>query len=501
MSEQQHSPRSQYGALALQLKHRALLLLILIACGFILFYSYPRQTTLETILDNGEIRVITRLSPSLYYLENDQPGGFEYELTKLYANYLGVDLSIVSASDISQLFAALRLNNAHYAAAGLGVTAARQEKYRFSPAYAEPEVHLVYLQRRGFSAPKDYSEVEGTIRVASKSGYADLLRQIDPEQDHWQTSEYDDALSLLEMVHNQTLDFTLIDADRFNANRNFFPRLAIAFTLPQKLPIAWMMKERKDDSLLRSMEAFFQQPETERAIAALHDKYFSSDQSLDLVDNLTFRKHLEERLPLYRDLFLQAAEETGEDWKLLAAIGYQESHWNPKAVSPTGVRGIMMLTRQTAKGMGVTERTDPEQSIMGGAKYFKLQKERMPDRITGPDRTWFALASYNVGRGHLEDARILTERAGMNPDNWDDVAKHLPLLSQARWYKTVRHGYARGREPVIYVNNIKRYLEQLELETRLEAVQLAQDEEDQRAMDELQNPPESQTKELLPETL
>ena len=150
------------------------------------------------------------------------------------------------------------------------------------------------------------------------------------------------------------------------------------------------------------------------------------------------------------------------DWRLLAAIGYQESHWNPRARSPTGVRGIMMLTLNTAKHIGVKNRLDAEQSIMGGAKYFKIVLKRIPARIPEPDRTWFALASYNIGWGHVEDARILTERQGADPDRWVDVKERLPLLRQRKYYKQTRYGYARGNEPVQYVDNIRRYYETLQ---------------------------------------
>jgi membrane-bound lytic murein transglycosylase F len=149
------------------------------------------------------------------------------------------------------------------------------------------------------------------------------------------------------------------------------------------------------------------------------------------------------------------------DWRLLAAIGYQESHWRPRATSPTGVRGLMMLTRSTAKYVGVKDRLSAEQSIRGGAKYLNIVHDQIPDRIEEPDRTWFALASYNVGFGHLEDARILTEQAGRNPDRWLDVKEFLPLLTQKEWYSQTKFGYARGHEPVIYVQNIRRYYDVL----------------------------------------
>lgn len=189
-------------------------------------------------------------------------------------------------------------------------------------------------------------------------------------------------------------------------------------------------------------------------------------QRLDFANMHTFMLYILERLPKFRALFERLAAEYDLDWRLLAAIAYQESHWNPEAVSPTGVRGLMMLTRDTARYVGIANRTDPDQSAKGGAKYFKLVKKKIPQRIPEPDRTWLALASYNVGFGHLEDARILTQRLGDNPDSWQDVKKHLPLLSVQKWHSRTKHGYARGHEPVKYVQNIRNYFSILKLLTR-----------------------------------
>jgi len=170
-----------------------------------------------------------------------------------------------------------------------------------------------------------------------------------------------------------------------------------------------------------------------------------------------YLRHVKTKLPRYQVQFIRAAEKYDMDWRLLAAIGYQESHWKPGAISPTGVRGIMMLTQITAEQLKVTNRLDPGQSIEGGAKYFRYILNRIPERIDKPDRTWMALAAYNVGFYHLEDARILTSEAGGDPDKWIDVKKHLPLLSRKKWYKKTKYGFARGYEAVKYLENIRIY--------------------------------------------
>lgn len=179
-------------------------------------------------------------------------------------------------------------------------------------------------------------------------------------------------------------------------------------------------------------------------------------------DIKVLKRHVRTRLPLYRVHFQQAAEQYGLSWTLLAAQGYQESHWNRKARSPTGVRGLMMLTKTTAASLGVTNRLDPVQSIRGGAKYLAKLRGRLPKDIQRPNRTFIALAAYNVGMGHVKDARTLAVRQGKDPNRWPDLRTVLPLLTDKRYYKTLRYGYARGHETVHYVKRIRAYLSLLE---------------------------------------
>ncbi|MCP4055747.1 MAG: transglycosylase SLT domain-containing protein, partial [Pseudoalteromonas sp.] len=181
--------------------------------------------------------------------------------------------------------------------------------------------------------------------------------------------------------------------------------------------------------LAKAARQFLESLETNGTLAQISERFYGHLDRLNYVGARTFMHHVENRLPKYESLFRDYAREFNMDWRLLAAIGYQESHWRPNAVSPTGVRGLMMLTRNTASHIGINNRLDAEESIQGGAKYFRIVHEKIPERIPEPDRTWFALASYNVGFGHLEDARRLTEGAGRDPDRWMDVKEFLPLLA------------------------------------------------------------------------
>jgi membrane-bound lytic murein transglycosylase F len=205
------------------------------------------------------------------------------------------------------------------------------------------------------------------------------------------------------------------------------------------------------------MHNFFDQVRADGRLASWIERHYGHNEGVTQIHSQTFLEAVDDKLPKYRNMIEQVAREYDLDWRLLAAVAYQESYWNPNALSPTGVRGMMMLTMNTAKEMGIANRSDARQSLEGGAKYLQYMRQRIPKQITEPDRSWFALASYNVGFGHLRDARILVARAGGNPDRWNDVKEYLPLLRKPEYYKTVNHGFARGDEPVRYVQNIRHY--------------------------------------------
>jgi membrane-bound lytic murein transglycosylase F len=236
------------------------------------------------------------------------------------------------------------------------------------------------------------------------------------------------------------------------------PELRVAFDLGEPLPLAWAFPMKSaDESLYQAALEFFEQIRANGELEELLYAYYGHIEGFDYMGARTFLAHIEQRLPLYREAFEEAASQIQLDWRLLAAMGYQESHWDPGAVSPTGVRGIMMLTRAAAAEVGVEDRVDPLESIFGGARYFAGLKARLPERIREPDRTWLALAAYNIGLGHVEDARRLTQLRGGDPDRWLDVKESLPLLTQKEWYERTRFGFARGWAPVRYVEAIRSY--------------------------------------------
>jgi membrane-bound lytic murein transglycosylase F len=418
------------------------------------------QPHLDEIQERGELRVLSRYSLTSYYIKGDTIAGFEYELAQRFAERLGVDLKVIVPDNLGNMLQLIEEGQADLAAAGLTITERRKDHIRFGPVYHEVTQQLVY--KHGNGKPADITAVtDGQLEVVADSSHVEQLQLLREEIPglYWQENEELDNSGLLELVQLELIDYTIADSNEMSANQSLFPELRVAFDISEPQPLGWAMPLAEDDTLYREVLDFFHELESSGELDKLIEKYYGHIRRFDYVDTRAIHRRIQTHLPRYQDWFEQAAEQFDFSWYLLAAMAYQESHWNPEAVSSTGVKGLMMLTRATAKEMGVTDREDPEQSIFAGAGYLASIYERLPDGIDGPDRIWFALAAYNIGLGHLEDARVITQTQGKDPDIWTDVREHLPLLSKQKWFSQTRYGYARGSEPVRYVQNIRRYLD------------------------------------------
>ena len=418
--------------------------------------SSTAPSLLERIVDEGFLPIISSNGPISYYEGPFGLTGFEYELAEAFANDLGVELVVNDEVNLGEMLRQIGGTQGQFAAYGLTVTDERKKRLQFSVPYMQVKQQVVY--RRGNTRPKTVEDLVGQdIVIVANSSHAEMLAQLKkyfPELS-WRELEGLEQLDMLEMVHNERADITVVDSTAYTVNKNVYPRARQAFNLSVTDNIAWAFPKGGDTSLYRAANRFLKDYRDSGKLKALTDKYFRNDY-LDEGGALTFSSHLDRRLPKWEQYFRETADEFNLDWLLLAAISYQESHWRANAKSFTGVRGLMMLTQRTARQLGIKDRTDPQQSIYGGAKYFTQVMNRLPERIKNPDRLWMALAAYNVGLGHLEDARIITQRQGGNPDLWDDVKARLPLLSKKKYYKKTKHGYARGWEPVRYVENIRK---------------------------------------------
>ncbi|MHA7816084.1 MAG: membrane-bound lytic murein transglycosylase MltF [Pseudohaliea sp.] len=438
-----------------RLAFTALLTLLALAAGC----GGPADN-LEAIRERGELRFVTRNGPTTYYRERGAPAGFEYDLARRFAQELGVGLTVVPVFSLDGLFSALRRGEADIAGAGLTLTPERASTFPASTPYHEQRPQVIY--RTGTRRPRSLEDLEDReVLVLAGSSHGALLarRQADDLPGLKVRSVAGaDPLDVLRQLDQGSADAAVVDSVEFAIQRHLLPQLAVAFDLATEQDMVWYLAPDGDNGALQErLAGFFRRLEQGGTLAALREAHFGQVDVLTRAGSQTFIANIRGRLPAYREAIEQVAREHQLDWALLAAIAYQESHWDPEAISPTGVRGMMMLTRATARELGVPDRRDPLQSLRGGARYFKDLRRRLPGDITEPDRTWLALAAYNIGLGHLEDARVLTERAGGDPHHWQDVMAHLPKLEQRAWYTTVRHGYARGREAVRYVQNIRHY--------------------------------------------
>jgi membrane-bound lytic murein transglycosylase F len=420
-------------------------------------------TLLERIIDEGELRVVTRNGPTTYYLGPEGPVGPEYDLVRSFADQLGVELKIYTRDSFQDIVPEVVEGRAHIAAAGLTRDDAAAPDVAFGPEYGAVTEQLVYRINTG--RPRSVEDLYGAeLTVMAGSSHVRTLESLKVEYADlsWDETPDVDEEELLQRVSAGELQYTVADSQSVRLSRYFHPHIRPAIDLSEPQPIAWAMKDdHRDRSLQRAAAAFFEHVHETDLLETIEERYYGHTDRFDYVGARTFLKHIDRRLPRYREWLQEAAEAQGIDWRLLAALAYQESHWNPTAVSETGVRGLMMLTQVTADSLGVEDREDAEQSIFGGARYFRFVTERVPRQVKEPDRVWMAVAAYNVGWGHVSDARIIARRRGLDPNRWQDVRDCLPLLTQKKWYSTVPHGYARGWQPVRYVDNVRSYYEVL----------------------------------------
>ncbi len=398
---------------------------------------------------------------------------FERDLARLFTEQLHARLKKIPLPQ-DKIVSALNARKAHLAAASL-----RSENpaaaIRFGPSYQN--VRELAVCRRDRKPLKELADLVG-LKLGALAGSAQeaALREAQKQLPslQWQARNTLTAQNLLTEVADGLLDCAAANELQLAEARNYHPNLVGALDIASPSKLAWGFPADADPELIKQVQQFFTRIQQDGTLRRLLDRYYGHSERLDTTDSVAFISSINTELPHYRRFFEEAAAITGEDWRLLAALAYQESQWNPLATSISNVRGMMMLTEDTADRMKVGNRLDARESIIAGAKYLVLLKEQMPTRIPEPDRTWLALAAYNQGYGHLEDARILASRAGLSPDSWTDVKKWMPLLNRPEYYETLKHGYARGGEAVILVENIRSYYDML---IRLEPEQKQADAE------------------------
>jgi len=390
--------------------------------------------------------------------------GFSRDLTALFAKQLNAEIRYITAPDYPALLALVREGKVHFAA---GVPAFLGDpQLRYTPPLRT--AWQLIVGHGGALRLDDPARLAGReIAVMPGAPQIEAIRRlsIDPPP---VIREFrgGDELELLATVARRRHDLAATDELHFAIAANLDPELDIALELPELTAYVWAFHV-DNESLREPAVRFIEESGRNGTLRLLNDRYFGHIHRLDTRDIEEFLDNVRARLPHFREYFQEAQEITGIDWRLLAGLAYQESQWNPLATSPTGVRGMMMLTEETADRMKVANRLDARESILAGAKYLLLLMDSLPEETGQPDRLWFALAAYNLGMGHLNGARRFAPGLKRDPNLWVDMKQVLPLMARPEYYQRLKSGRARGGEAVILVENVRNYFDIL---ARLEPV-------------------------------
>lgn len=445
--------------------------------GFaLLFYRVLLWTLLAGVLtgcgrvppppgDTGELVVLTLNGPTTYFLDaDDEAMGFEHDLVTAFAHQQGWTVRFVVVDSLDSLHARLARGEAHMAAAALTPSIEKIGGVRIGPVYEHLRQWLV-CGAQVLPLPRSTAELDKLrVEVVDGGAGSQWAQALRPPALGRGIRRMEGATpgELLERVSHGLSDCTVSDERNLAIERNYLPGLQAAFEVAERQPLAWLVSPRLESGFARLLQRFFGKAEAEGLVAQLRDRYFGHVSRLGEVDVLNILRLRTERLPALKTHFYLAERQTGIDWRLLAALAYQESQWDTQARSFTSVRGIMMLTERTAEHLGVVDRTDPRESILGGARYLLQLRDALPEAVAEPDRTWLALAAYNIGSGHVEDAMRLARKQGKDPHQWKDLKEVLPLLSNPRIAAGLPHGYARGGEARALTENVRIYYDILQ---------------------------------------
>ncbi|HXN15679.1 MAG TPA: membrane-bound lytic murein transglycosylase MltF [Usitatibacter sp.] len=433
---------------------------LLLACGCAGCEEAPKP--IAPVAESRELVILTVNGPATYF-EDAQglPSGFEYDLASLFAKELGVKPHFLVADSPAKVKLALHRGEAHLAAAALARHFEFPGGLAWGPSYLTTQHQIV--GRAGEAKPKALQDIALKRIGVIEESVADYLLS-DPAETTLPVERLAPGTStaeLLEYVADGRLDYALVESTRYTLARRFFPQLDVAFNVGMPHDYAWLLSPVDKNFILGAARDFFERIKKDGTLKRLVDRYYGHAIRMTALDSGALIELIANHLPKLKRFFQEAEQVSGVDWRLIAAIGYQESHWDALATSPTGVRGLMMLTEETADRLQIRNRLDARESILGGARYFALLREVLPPRIAEPDRTFLALGAYNLGIGHLEDARILAQKSGFNPDKWQDVRQVLGRLADPQSFQVLKHGYARGFEALQFVDNVRNYYDVL----------------------------------------
>jgi membrane-bound lytic murein transglycosylase F len=416
-----------------------------------------KQGSLDRIHKTKKITVITRNNAHCYYTYREEPMGFEYDLAKAFANYLGTELR-VKTFPWADMIKALNEGKGDFIAASKTITPSRKKLVAFSHAYLSIQQRIIVHEDN--HTIKDLADLNGKIiHVRKATSYEERLSELQRKGLDLTVKLHDDVPTeeLIRQVADKEIGVTIADSNIAQLNRRYYPHIKIGIPIEETQSLGWAVK-KKDKALLNAINTFFEKIKANGTFDDIYRGYYANVQIFDRFDVKKFHQRINTRLPKYETIIKKAAKQYSFDWRLIAAIIYQESHFNPRARSHRGVRGLMQLTNTTAQEMGITNRLEPEQSIMGGVRYLRKLYKRY-DEAQAFDRMLITLASYNVGPRHITSAQRIAREKGLNPHKWSSLEQTLPLLCYEKYIKASKYGYCRGSEPVRYVNRILNYFD------------------------------------------
>lgn len=446
-------------------KHFILLFLVVVTLGFVGFCVTIEHketdsdlNTVEKIRKNGKLRLITNRAINTYYLYNDKPMGFEYDLAYEFAKFMNVELDVITPG-WNNMFSDLEQGKGDFIAAGISITAPRLEYVEFSIPYMTIQQRIIHHNL--IFNPKDINDMKHRIfHVRRGTSYHYRLADIKASGVPLEYVLHNNIPTeeLIGMVHDREIKFTIADSNIALLSRRFFPDICIGTPIQERESLAWAVR-KNDNEMLKQVNKFLLYATNTGILKRITTKYYGNIDDFDAYELKKFHERVNTRLPKYKNVIKAESAKHGFDWRLIAAIAYQESHFDPEAKSFTNVCGLMQVTQATAKEMGIENRLDPQQSIRAGIKYLASMYKRFDFIKDESQRLLFALASYNIGYGHVKDAMSLAKKEGYDPNTWKGLKETLPLLAKEKYYNQTKYGYARGWEPVHYVERIRTYFD------------------------------------------
>ena len=424
----------------------------------------PYRTSLEQIKKTGVLRLITTNAINTYYHYNDEPTGFEYDLAREFADFLHVELDIITPG-WNNMMPYLEQRKGDFIASGLVITKEGLEKVSFSIPYMTIQQRLIH--HKLILNPKNIEDLTNrTLHVRRSTSYQSRLKEIEASGIDFTYILHDNISTeeLIQMVDTRQIKFTIANNHIAYLNQRYYPDIRIGIPLQKTEHLAWAVN-KKDSHLLEQMNKFFLYANQTGLLKQISDKYYADIENTDPFDLKKFHQRIKTRLPKYKHIIIEESRKYNFDWKLVAAAIYQESHFNSNARSFTNVRGLMQLTTDTAEEMGIENRLIPSQSIKAGIKYLDKMVKKFDYLKNDYEEILFALASYNIGYGHVLDAIQIAKDMGMDETKWQNLKTTLPLLSKSKYYEKTRYGFARGWEPVQYIGRILTYFDILKQKT------------------------------------